>query len=45
VNEGIDIAASIVPAVQRPWVMVSVNDDNRDLHFRKAGNNIVTRKL
>ncbi|EMS66981.1 hypothetical protein TRIUR3_10625 [Triticum urartu] len=37
VNEGIDVAASIVPEVQRPWVMVSVNDDCRDLHFRKAG--------
>uniref|UniRef100_A0ACD5TKU4 Uncharacterized protein n=1 Tax=Avena sativa TaxID=4498 RepID=A0ACD5TKU4_AVESA len=36
VNEGIDVAASFVPAVQRPWVMVSVNDDCRDLHFRKA---------
>ncbi|CAN6326761.1 unnamed protein product, partial [Urochloa humidicola] len=36
VTEGIDIAASIIPAVQRPWVMVSVNDDCRDLHFRKA---------
>lgn len=36
VNEGIDVAASIVPTVQRPWVMVSVNDDCRDLHFRKA---------
>jgi len=36
VNEGIDVAASIIPAVQRPWVMVSVNDDCRDLHFRKA---------
>ncbi|CAD6334557.1 unnamed protein product [Miscanthus lutarioriparius] len=36
VNEGIDVAASIVPAVQRPWVMISVNDDCRDLHFRKA---------
>jgi Fe-S-cluster-containing hydrogenase component 2 len=43
VNEGIDVAASIVPSVQRPWVMVSVNDDCRDLHFRKAGkqNNIL----
>lgn len=43
VNEGIDVAASIVPEVQRPWVMVSVNDDCRDLHFRKAGkqNNII----
>ncbi|XBJ23119.1 hypothetical protein VPH35_001366 [Triticum aestivum] len=37
VNEGIDVAASIVPEVQRPWVMVSVNDDCRDIHFRKAG--------
>ncbi|XP_040380136.1 uncharacterized protein LOC102719676 isoform X2 [Oryza brachyantha] len=36
VNEGIDLAASIVPTVHRPWVMVSVNDDCRDLHFRKA---------
>ncbi|XP_066362975.1 uncharacterized protein [Miscanthus floridulus] len=36
VNEGIDVAASIVPEVQRPWVMISVNDDCRDLHFRKA---------
>ncbi|KAM3407483.1 hypothetical protein ACQJBY_001097 [Aegilops geniculata] len=36
VNEGIDVASSIVPEVQRPWVMVSVNDDCRDLHFRKA---------
>ncbi|KAF8727108.1 hypothetical protein HU200_019614 [Digitaria exilis] len=36
VNEGIDVAASIIPAIQRPWVMVSVNDDCRDLHFRKA---------
>ena len=43
VNEGIDVAASIVPEVQRPWVMVSVNDDCRDLHFRKAGkqNNVI----
>ncbi|KAM0862541.1 hypothetical protein ACQ4PT_045197 [Festuca glaucescens] len=36
VNEGINVASSIVPAVQRPWVMVSVNDDCRDLHFRKV---------
>ncbi|GJM94676.1 hypothetical protein PR202_ga11346 [Eleusine coracana subsp. coracana] len=36
VNEGIDVAASIIPAVERPWVMISVNDDSRDLHFRKA---------
>ncbi|KAL6607800.1 hypothetical protein ACP70R_040863 [Stipagrostis hirtigluma subsp. patula] len=36
VHEGIDVAATIVPALQRPWVMVSVNDDCRDLHFRKA---------
>jgi hypothetical protein len=45
VNEGIDLAASIVPAVQRPWVMISVNDDCRDLHFRKAGKNMLLRKL
>jgi len=44
VNEGIDVAASIIPAVQRPWVMVSVNDDCRDLHFRKAGNDILQWK-
>nr|ACG41721.1 4Fe-4S ferredoxin, iron-sulfur binding protein [Zea mays] len=36
VNEGIEVAASIVPTVQRPWLMISVNDDCRDLHFRKA---------
>ncbi|KAG1326174.1 hypothetical protein COCNU_01G001080 [Cocos nucifera] len=35
VNEGIDAAMSIA-AVQRPWVMISVNDDKEDLHFRKA---------
>ncbi|XP_068663556.1 uncharacterized protein [Aristolochia californica] len=34
VNEGIDAAIQIAP-VRRPWVMVSVNDD-QDLHFRKA---------
>ncbi|KAF6143364.1 hypothetical protein GIB67_001308 [Kingdonia uniflora] len=34
VNEGIDVARGIVP-VKRPWVMISVNDDE-DLHFRKA---------
>ena len=45
VNEGIDVAASIVPEVQRPWVMISVNDDCRDRHFRKAGKNMLLRKL
>ncbi|KAI5650921.1 hypothetical protein M9H77_36926 [Catharanthus roseus] len=34
VNEGIEVARAIVP-VRRPWVMISVNDDE-DLHFRKA---------
>ncbi|XP_022138429.1 uncharacterized protein LOC111009602 [Momordica charantia] len=34
VNEGIQ-AARGVAAVRRPWVMISVNDD-QDLHFRKA---------
>ncbi|XP_072954484.1 uncharacterized protein [Typha angustifolia] len=35
VNEGIEAAMSIA-MVQRPWVMISVNDDREDLHFRKA---------
>lgn len=35
VNDGIEAARSIFP-VRRPWVMISVNDDE-DLHFRKAG--------
>ena len=35
VNEGIEVAREIVP-LRRPWVMISVNDDE-DLHFRKAG--------
>ena len=35
VNEGIEAAREIAP-VRRPWVMISVNDD-KDLHFRKAG--------
>ncbi|CAL9130285.1 unnamed protein product, partial [Musa textilis] len=35
VNEGIDAAMSI-SMVNRPWVMISVNDDKEDLHFRKA---------
>lgn len=35
VNEGIEAAREIVP-LRRPWVMISVNDDE-DLHFRKAG--------
>ncbi|XVE65513.1 hypothetical protein DITRI_Ditri08aG0005700 [Diplodiscus trichospermus] len=34
VNEGIETAREIVP-IRRPWVMISVNDDE-DLHFRKA---------
>lgn len=34
VNEGIEAAREIVP-LRKPWVMVSVNDDE-DLHFRKA---------
>ncbi|XP_059646303.1 uncharacterized protein LOC132291952 [Cornus florida] len=34
VNEGIDAATEILP-LRRPWVMISVNDDE-DLHFRKA---------
>lgn len=36
VNEGIDAAMSIA-MVKRPWVMISVNDDKEDVHFRKAG--------
>lgn len=35
VNEGIDAAREILP-IRKPWVMISVNDDE-DLHFRKAG--------
>ncbi|KAL0538037.1 hypothetical protein IC582_027031 [Cucumis melo] len=34
VNEGIQAARGII-GVRRPWVMISVNDD-QDLHFRKA---------
>ncbi|CAH1454627.1 unnamed protein product [Lactuca virosa] len=34
VNEGINVAMTILP-LRRPWVMISVNDDE-DLHFRKA---------
>ncbi|KAF9619792.1 hypothetical protein IFM89_009314 [Coptis chinensis] len=34
VNEGIGMARGIV-SIRRPWVMISVNDDE-DLHFRKA---------
>ncbi|CAN1281559.1 hypothetical protein LINPERPRIM_LOCUS17787 [Linum perenne] len=34
VNEGIDAAMDVVD-LRRPWVMISVNDDE-DLHFRKA---------
>lgn len=36
VNEGINAAQSI-STINRPWVMISVNDDQQDLHFRKAG--------
>lgn len=35
VHEGIAAAQETLP-VRRPWVMISVNDDE-DLHFRKAG--------
>ncbi|XP_042503611.1 uncharacterized protein LOC122080818 isoform X2 [Macadamia integrifolia] len=35
VNEGIDVAEEIGGLLRRPWVMISVNDDE-DLHFRKA---------
>ncbi|WOL17225.1 hypothetical protein Cni_G26014 [Canna indica] len=35
VNEGIEAAMSIA-MVKRSWVMISVNDDEEDLHFRKA---------
>ncbi|XP_078161522.1 uncharacterized protein LOC144556901 isoform X1 [Carex rostrata] len=35
VNEGINAAQSI-STINRPWVMISVNDDRQDLHFRKA---------
>ncbi|KAM7277626.1 hypothetical protein ACFE04_004760 [Oxalis oulophora] len=34
VNQGIEAALEILP-IRRPWVMISVNDD-QDLHFRKA---------
>ncbi|XP_060174010.1 uncharacterized protein LOC132604497 isoform X3 [Lycium barbarum] len=34
VNEGIEAARALVH-IRRPWVMISVNDDE-DLHFRKA---------
>ncbi len=44
VMEGVSIACSLAlelhPAasivIQRPWIMVSINDDE-DPHFRKAG--------
>ncbi|KAG0471816.1 hypothetical protein HPP92_016362 [Vanilla planifolia] len=36
VNDGIDKAVEIA-SVERPWVMISVNDDKEDIHFRKAG--------
>ncbi|KAK4799073.1 hypothetical protein SAY86_024438 [Trapa natans] len=34
VHEGINAAREVLP-VRKPWVMISVNDDE-DLHFRKA---------
>ncbi|XP_075097165.1 uncharacterized protein LOC107766680 isoform X1 [Nicotiana tabacum] len=34
VSEGVEAARAIVP-IRRPWIMISVNDDE-DLHFRKA---------
>ncbi|GMY27920.1 hypothetical protein FCV25MIE_23162 [Fagus crenata] len=34
VNDGIEVARDIMD-LRRPWVMISVNDDE-DLHFRKA---------
>ena len=42
VNDGIDAAMSIA-AVRRPWVMISVNDDREDVHFRKAGELLLRR--
>ena len=36
VIEGVDVAMSIAP-VSKPWVMISINDDQADVHFRKAG--------
>ncbi|XP_020570721.1 uncharacterized protein LOC110017905 isoform X2 [Phalaenopsis equestris] len=35
VNDGINAAMNI-GSIERPWVMISVNDDKEDLHFRKA---------
>ncbi|CAA7388259.1 unnamed protein product [Spirodela intermedia] len=35
VVEGVEMAMSIAP-VPRPWVMISINDDQADVHFRKA---------
>nr|DAD47539.1 TPA_asm: hypothetical protein HUJ06_017476 [Nelumbo nucifera] len=35
VNEGIEAAREMLGSLRRPWVMISVNDDE-DLHFRKA---------
>lgn len=43
VNEGIEAARALVP-IRRPWLMISVNDDE-DLHFRKAGNSPYTLTL
>lgn len=43
VNEGIEAARDIL-CIRRPWVMISVNDD-KDLHFRKAGRAISSMEL
>lgn len=44
VNEGIEAARDILCCLRRPWVMISVNDD-KDLHFRKAGKTTVLIQL
>ena len=35
VDEGIRAAQRLCPGLPRPWIMVSINDDD-DPHFRKA---------
>ncbi|XP_078444227.1 uncharacterized protein LOC144713504 isoform X2 [Wolffia australiana] len=35
VVEGLEAAMAIAP-IPRPWVMISINDDEADVHFRKA---------
>lgn len=42
VGEGIEVAREIT-RTKRPWVMISVNDD-QDLHFRKAGDYLLNMK-